>query len=339
MRPFHFYPQEEINALLSLRKGETKLGECIRLFEKEEESLEAFSGRFVLLGLPESIGIRANFGIPGAETAWPAFLKSFLNIQETALLSGKDFLLLGNIDFELMEEESLGADVETLRSLTARIDDMVFPVIEKIVAAGKVPLVIGGGHNNAFPLLKGSALALQQAVNAINLDAHSDFRQTEGRHSGNGFRYAYEEQFLEKYALLALHEGYNSGGIIEALNASPDLLPISWEDIFLRKRESWESALRRGLAHVSQKPFGLELDLDCLEDTLSSAATPVGLSPLQAMEYCYQGGQQPNSVYLHLPEGIAERADGLKNPFVGKLLAYLVQAFCKGVLERPASQP
>jgi formiminoglutamase len=36
-------------------------------------------------------------------------------------------------------------------------------------------------------------------VNAINFDAHSDFRILEGRHSGNGFSYAYEEGFLKKY--------------------------------------------------------------------------------------------------------------------------------------------
>jgi formiminoglutamase len=39
-------------------------------------------------------------------------------------------------------------------------------------------------------------------VNAINFDAHSDFRILEGRHSGNGFSYAYEEAFLKKYFIL-----------------------------------------------------------------------------------------------------------------------------------------
>jgi formiminoglutamase len=31
---------------------------------------------------------------------------------------------------------------------------------------------------------------------------HSDFRILEGRHSGNGFSYAYEEGFLKKYFFL-----------------------------------------------------------------------------------------------------------------------------------------
>jgi formiminoglutamase len=43
---------------------------------------------------------------------------------------------------------------------------------------------------------------LQRKTGAINFDAHSDFRILEGRHSGNGFSYAYEEGFLKKYFIL-----------------------------------------------------------------------------------------------------------------------------------------
>jgi arginase family enzyme len=39
-------------------------------------------------------------------------------------------------------------------------------------------------------------------VNAINFDAHSDFRILEGRHSGNGFSYAYEEGFQKNILFL-----------------------------------------------------------------------------------------------------------------------------------------
>jgi hypothetical protein len=38
-------------------------------------------------------------------------------------------------------------------------------------------------------------------VNAINFDAHSTFI-LEGRHSGNGFSYAYEEGFLKNILFL-----------------------------------------------------------------------------------------------------------------------------------------
>jgi formiminoglutamase len=56
------------------------------------------------------------------------------------------------------------------------------------------------GHNNAYGCIKGAAKGLYKAgiiplvqINAINLDAHADFRPLEGRHSGNAFRYADED--------------------------------------------------------------------------------------------------------------------------------------------------
>ena len=78
----------------------------------------------------------------------------------------------------------------------SRIAPDLSPLISKlveIVPSGKIPIIIGGGHNNAYGNIKGLALAKGKPVNAINFDAHSDFRIMEGRHSGNGFSYAFEE--------------------------------------------------------------------------------------------------------------------------------------------------
>ena len=47
-----------------------------------------------------------------------------------------------------------------LRSLCQELDQRVSPVIELLSKAGIVPIVIGGGHNNAFPILRGMAQGL-----------------------------------------------------------------------------------------------------------------------------------------------------------------------------------
>nr|WP_308225039.1 hypothetical protein [Flavobacterium sp. J372] len=39
----------------------------------------------------------------------------------------------------------------------------------------------------------------------------------EGRHSGNGFSYAYEEGFLRKYFIFGLHENYCGKGVMETI--------------------------------------------------------------------------------------------------------------------------
>jgi len=333
MPHFQLFNAQDLYDLLSRREGETKLGEALCLPESTtiEASLQAFRGRFVLLGVPEDIGVRANGGIGGAHTSWMAFLKSFVNIQETAVLSGKEILLLGALEATPLPGST--APVEALRTLTPEVDALICPVVQQIMATGKIPVVIGGGHNNAYPLLKALAASHGHA-HAVNLDAHSDFRRLEGRHSGNGFRYAYEEGYLRKYAMLGLHEAYNSAAIVAILNENPDLLPVFFEDIFLRHKTDWNAAVAQSLRFVNGHAFGVELDVDCMEQALSSAATPVGITTQQALHYLYQCGRDKNAAYLHLPEGVSERADGLKDPFTGKLLSYLAQAFCKGVLER-----
>jgi formiminoglutamase len=322
--------------LLAKRAGETKLGEAIVLTGAGgvDHALSSFKGKFVVLGIPEDIGVRANGGIGGAHTAWLPFLKSFVNIQQTVAFNGAEFLILGTYNFDDWLAECKDAPIDFLREYTAKIDDLVTDLIQKIVENGKIPIAIGGGHNNAYPLLKGLSTAQSAAVNVVNLDAHSDFRMREGRHSGNGFRYAYSDGFLKKYAILGLHEAYNSQNIVDELNANPDLLPSFFEDIFLRNKMNWQEAITQSLSFVSQAGFGVELDVDCIENVLSSAATPVGISTQQALQYLYQCGLNKNASYLHLPEGISQRADGLQNSFTGKLLSYLVQGFCKGVLER-----
>jgi formiminoglutamase len=331
MFQFDICSQADKDKIVSPREGELKLGEsiaCISDANNWQQELAAVAAPFVIIGLVEDVGVRANFGIGGAHTAWEAFLKSFLNIQSNRFLSGNQFILLGKIAHTATETAPL-----LLREATARWDAYVSELLIPIFQAGKIPIVIGGGHNNAFPLLQSLAHCKQQAVNVVNLDPHSDFRMEEGRHSGNGFRYAYNRGYLNKYAMLGLHESYNSEPVLNDL-FSDRLLPIMWEDIFLRQRLDWDTAIANALHHVSDTIFGVELDFDCLEQALSSAMTPVGVTAQQAMAFLYAAASRDTAAYLHLPEAICHRADGLQSQLSGKLLSYLVSAFAKGVLER-----
>ena len=108
-------------------------------------------------------------------------------------------MLLGEFDFSTYQNQIKNKPVEYLRDVVSEIDIHVADVIQQVVSCNKIPIIIGGGHNNSYGNIKGTALAKGKPVNAINFDAHSDFRILEGRHSGNGFSYAYEEAFLKKY--------------------------------------------------------------------------------------------------------------------------------------------
>jgi formiminoglutamase len=336
MGKFVVTSQSFLDTIISRRQGETKLGERVQLMGNGnwEDEVKDSPAKFVVLGIPEDIGVRANHGVGGAHTLWPVALKALVNVQSTTQLPGDDIFLLGAFDFADKMRQSENMTVEQLRELVQYVDDTVQPLITAIIAAGKVPIVIGGGHNNSYPLIKGASLVNDKPVNCINLDAHSDFRAMEGRHSGNGFRYAHRGGFLEKYSVIGLHENYNSQDVIGELVDDPDLHFSFFEDIFLRDKLSFEEAVKNAISKTAGRPVGLELDLDCIEKTLSSAYTPCGISAVQARQYVNWCAQLIHPVYLHLAEGAAELRDGRKAASTGKLVAYLVTDFIKAYKQK-----
>lgn len=317
MPKLHTYQHEDLAQIIKIRSGETKLGEKINLHWRDKKV------KFVLLGIAEDIGVRANQGIGGTHTAWESFLSALLNIQSTNQLTGSEIGIYGRLSFDELNENISSASVEI-------IDNEVVKIIKEIADLGKKPIIIGGGHNNAYPIIKGISQSKKQAINAINLDAHSDFRAKEGRHSGNGFRYAYEEVFLQKYAIIGLHENYNSQNILDEVAKNPAIQFSFWEDIFLRENLTFKEAIQQAIAFTKNTPTGIELDLDCIENILSSAMTPCGISTTHARQYLHHTAVSANIAYLHICEGASRLASGQESFTTGKLIAYLVSDFIKG---------
>jgi formiminoglutamase len=328
---------EDLAGLISKREGETKLGESVQTIHSPdwEAELNSSDAKFVLLGIPEDIGVRANYGVGGTHTLWPNALRALLNVQDTKKISGKCLLVLGAFDFANKMAQSQDADISSLRSLVDYIDQTVAPLIAAIIRAKKIPIVIGGGHNNAFPLLQGAYMARgEKPINCINLDAHSDFREMEGRHSGNGFRYAHRAGYLDKYAIVGLHENYNAQNVIDELVDDPDIHFSYYEDIFLREDKSFYEAITDAIDHTSGRPTGLELDLDCIERTLSSATSPCGISTLEARQYITWCARKVHPCYLHITEGATQLTDGRTDATTAKLVAYLITDFMKAYLKK-----
>ena len=76
---------------------------------------------------------------------------------------------------------------------------------------------------------------------------------------------------------------------------------------------------------------GIEIDLDAIENVLSSAVSPCGFSSTQARQFIHQTAAKNKIAYLHICEGAAELNNGLKSASTGKLIAYLVSDFVKAV--------
>ena len=345
MHHFKIYSKQDILSLTKLRRFETKLGEQISVLSDPnhfEDSLKQSPALYVLFGIPEDIGVKANESLGGADTCWIPFLQAFLNIQSNDFLPGPEILLLGHFDFGdiqyTIENNAHHHEEKTqaYRHAVSIIDDEVENLVKIISALGKIPIVIGGGHNNAYPLIKGAAKGLYKAariplaqINCINLDAHTDYRPAEGRHSGNGFRYADEDGYLQKYCVIGIHENYIPQNIWIDMVNNPFMDLITYEDIFVLEKRNFIQSIAHASSFTEDNYTGLELDLDSIENVLSSAVSPTGLSPLHARQYLAYAGSHSQIAYVHICEGATRLNDGRKSETTGKLISYLVSDFIK----------
>lgn len=304
------------NQFLYKRDGEVRLGEMIRYRTADSDAWK--TARYHILGIIEDLGPQLNGGFPGSNKGFEAFISRFLNIQSNSFLFGTEICLHGTI--------------EPSREITSpkneHIDDLDILVADwakEVVASGGIPIVIGGGHNNAFGLIHGASQALNAKIAVTNLDPHADVRKTGERHSGNPFSTAHEKQILEKYSVLGLHQSYNNQFILDYLNEMN-----AWSSYF----EDWidePEKFRSDIQYVSRSyrfhPVGIELDMDAVAFMPSSAFTPSGITVEQARYYIRKMASLKNVCYLHLPEAAPSTETEVKS--VGKTLGYLVADFIK----------
>ena len=321
------------------RSGEIKFGEKMITVPKDIDTLtfiKTCEAKYVLFGIPEDIGIRANFGRPGAASAWESAIKSIANIQHNRFCKGNQLIVLGQLEVhkEMKEVEDLDFndidDRAKLSQLVEQIDKDVSHIIFNIVKLGKIPIIIGGGHNNSYGNIKGSALAKGKPVNAINFDAHSDFRILEGRHSGNGFSYAFEEGFLKKYFIFGLHENYTSKSVLDIIKKIEDRVRYNtYDSINIRKEKEFNQEMEQALEFINDDFYGIEIDLDAIPNIPCSAMTLSGFSVEQLRQFISFFAKFRNATYLHICEGAPDLGEDKNNHLIGKLIGYLVTDFIK----------
>jgi formiminoglutamase len=344
MKHFKFYGKQDILSLTKTRRFETKLGERIQVISDPvhfEEALKQSKAKFVIFGIPEDIGVKANHGEGGPDSAWLPFLKTFLNFQSNDFLEGSDILLLGRFDFSEIESliESNAHDfeekVDAYRHAVQQIDEVVEPLVKLITVNNKIPIAISGGHNNAYPLIKGAAKGLLKSgeiplasINCINLDTSADFRPLEGRHSGNAFSYAEEDGFLQKYCIIGIHENYLTQNIWMDVVNNPFIDFITYEDIFLHERRNFLEAIAHATTFTEDSYTGIEIDLDSLHIPANGATIVAGVQPIHARQFISYASADTKTAYLHIAEGLS-RFGGEDCEATGILIACLVSDFLK----------
>ena len=78
------FTSTDLGKITNHRNGEIKFGEKMITVPKGDDPLEFLAtcdAKYVIIGIPEDIGIRANYGRPGAASAWKSAIKSIANID------------------------------------------------------------------------------------------------------------------------------------------------------------------------------------------------------------------------------------------------------------------
>ena len=306
------FTRQELSALTNSRKGETRLGEKVSTEPNSKT-------KFIIIGIEESIGPLANKGFSGAEKAFIPFLQRFLNMQSNRFLSGEEICIFGSIK---QMTNKIAPDL--FSAAVDQLDQVVSDIISSSIKKEHILIIIGGGHNNAYPIISSINKILKQKLHVLNLDPHGDCRALEGRHSGNPFSYAMAKDILESYSVIGLHKAYNNEETLDFLNKHH--CKYSFYDDIVNGKSSFEEQLNDFIRHLKYKnPLGLELDMDAIAFSPSSAFTPSGINPEEARNYICRCSNELKPVYLHLPE--AAPLNEIEEKISGKLLAYLTYDF------------
>jgi formiminoglutamase len=299
---------ELIHSLTNKRLGEIRIGEILT------NNWQSPNVNYVIIGISESIGPQANFGRAGAEKAFDSFLNSFCNLQWNSSFPENSIAYLGKIS----SNQSFSTITEARKNVT-ELDEFIIEVISPVIIAGKTPIIIGGGHNNAYPIIKSISLNYSK-IAVINMDAHADCRALERRHSGNSFSYAIEEGILQKYGVFGLHKAYLNQAMMDYLNEKS--ISFGYFDNYTLGKCSFTNDIIEFLNSINDEiKLGIELDFDCIANFPSSAMNPIGFSVSDARNYLALCSNHMNVGYYHLTEAaIIESGD---ERIVGKVLAQL----------------
>ncbi len=156
----------------------------------------------VVIGFASDAGVRRNGGRPGA-AAGPAALRAALGplaLQRPLPLSDAGDVVVTGDDLEAGQAR-LGAAVSTA------------------IDSGRLPVVLGGGHEVAYGTHLGIAHPTGTRVGILNLDAHFDLRKQDRPSSGTPFRQILDAHPDVRYAVIGISEPSNTRALFDAAGA------------------------------------------------------------------------------------------------------------------------
>jgi len=131
-----------------------------------------------IVGVPVDEGVKRNSGRIGAKDGPKAIRAEFY--KRSPFVIGKENSPSNVKVFDF-------GDVKAAKTLE-ETHDILEEAVEALISSGIIPVVLGGGHDIAYPDFVGFSKG-KQTVGVINIDAHLDYRKLNPkRNSGTAFR-------------------------------------------------------------------------------------------------------------------------------------------------------
>ena len=230
--------------------------------------IKSKQGSFCILGFPDDLGVKNVNGRLGAAEGPPSFLKAFTRLK------GSSHLL------SIMQEPVM---VPMGDDLTKNHENAVQEVVRVYSGLGSKDclIVVGGGHDYAYPWIRGIAEAKKdkrKKIACINLDAHFDLREYEPiMTSGSPFRRLIDEKHLQTKNLIefGIQQHCNSDELFQYVKKNK-IKTIPFEKL---RNGKAVSEFKKNLQSLSKLADEVYISLDL--DSLSFAFCP-GVSAPQA---------------------------------------------------------
>lgn len=224
----------------------------------------------VVIGYPTDAGVRANFGRAGAHDGPGALRGACGNLPAPS-------------GFTLFDAGDVAGGSEQVESW----QQSLAAIVAAVRVSGGVPLVLGGGHDQAFGHWLGTVQAATEGtiVGCINFDAHIDMRESNhvGAHSGtpytqvHGWATAHGRPF--RYLVLGVQPAHNTPSLIHrALAAGAQIVDM---DAFQASQETALLQLIDRFVNACDL-ICLSIDLDAFSASAApgvSAPSPMGIAP------------------------------------------------------------
>lgn len=121
-----------------------------------------------------------------------------------------------------------------------------------------------------------------------------------GRHSGNGFSYAYTEGFLKSYFAFGIHENQLTEKTIKTIDKIKSVQYNTFDDIKIKKNIGFRNAINTAIEHVSNNFYGIEIDCSSIENIPLKSKKLSGFSVNNVRTFIQLCSTHKNASYLHI---------------------------------------